>query len=74
MTEFDVIDLRGGAPGDKRTMSNHSPEAAASAILGEAVIRSGASRNLIAKVYFNNPDGNRNMVRFYRSVESVACA
>jgi hypothetical protein len=72
VTEFEVVDLRLGSNGERRTGSGHTAEQAATAVLGETVIRSGVPRNLIAKCYFWNEHGAKNMVRFYRSVENAA--
>lgn len=68
MTEFEVIDLRPGAVAGAQTIRGHTPGPIVAELLGEPVIRSGTPKNLVAKVYFRSSDGNRNMVRFYRTV------
>jgi hypothetical protein len=70
MTEFEIMDLRPG--GLRQVIRSHSPKTAVASALGEAVIRSGVTKNLVAKVYFINSQGDRNMVRFYRSAHAAA--
>ncbi len=72
MTEFEIVDLRTSAHGEKKVLAGHTPAVVATAVLGEPVIRSGTPQNLIAKVYFRSTDGERNMVRFYRPAENPA--
>ena len=72
MKEIEVIDLRPGSSATAQIVSGSTPSDAAARLLGEPVVRSGAPKNLIAKCYFVNETGGRNMVRFYRTVETAA--
>ncbi len=69
-TVYEIVDLRPG--GESQTVEGKSPVAVVAKALGEPVVRSGAPRNLVAKCYFDNGEGGRNMVRFYRTVETEA--
>ncbi|MDB5615410.1 MAG: hypothetical protein JWQ22_3063 [Devosia sp.] len=69
-TEFRVIDLGSGAEGKEETILSRSPEEAARRMLGEAVVRSGARRDLRAKVYWQYPGQPLSMVRLYSKVEN----
>lgn len=67
-----MIDLRSGSAVTRQIVLGASPSMAAARVLGEPVVRSGAARNLIAKAYFINEVGERNMVRLYRTVDTEA--
>jgi hypothetical protein len=72
MTEFEIVDVRPGADASRQIANGHAPDTVAASVLGEEVVRSGAPKRLIAKVYFLNASGDRNMVRFYRTAENAA--
>jgi hypothetical protein len=66
MHKYRVIDLRNPEiEHEERMVSAASPEAAARHFLGTEVVRSGARKNLIARVYWQNPNQPLNMVRLY---------
>lgn len=67
--QFRVVDLRSDLiDPDERVVEATSPEAAATAVLGLDVVRSGSKRDLVARVYWRLPDQPTNMVRLYRRV------
>ena len=67
---FRVLDLSGLASVQaEETVTAPSPEAAAALVLGVELVRSGAKKDLVAKVYWNGPESALNMVRLYRKVE-----
>ncbi|WP_158409498.1 hypothetical protein [Devosia psychrophila] len=55
-------------------MTASSPEAAARKALGIDLVRSGAKRDLRAKVYFQHPGQSLSMVRLYAKVAERAIA
>jgi len=69
MVEYQVIDLRGDliAPATM-TVEASSPEKAAEAALGICLVRSGARRDLKARVYWQTNGQPKNMVRLYSQV------
>lgn len=68
LNSYRVIDLI--APGQPEfEVKANSPELAARDALGEEVVRSGAKRDLRAKVYFQHPEQPVSMVRLYSKVE-----
>lgn len=69
MTEYRVIDLRGEviAP-EAVTVEASSPEKAAETVLGIHLVRSGARKDLKARVYWQNQGQPKNMVRLYSQV------
>lgn len=69
---YRVIDLRAeviDASGHVVDGVN-SPEAAAREVLQMDVVRSGARKDLVARVYWQTMGSPMNMVRLYRKVES----
>lgn len=67
---YRVLDLStGSAQQPEQTIQAKSPEAAASQVLGMDVVRSGAKRDLMARVYWQVAGRPLNMVRLYRRVD-----
>ncbi len=67
MKTYRVIDLRQeSAP--ETAIHAHTPEAAASSVLGVEVVRGGNRRALVAKVY-SDSDSGLSMVRLYSRAE-----
>lgn len=67
--EYRVIDLISGhADPVETTVVAFTPEAAASKLLGIEPVRSGARKDLVARVYWQPPGQPKNMVRLYRRV------
>lgn len=64
MREYRVIDCRSIVITPEHTISAASPEQAVADALGLKVIRGGPSRNLVARVYWDER-GMTNMVRLY---------
>lgn len=70
MNEYQVIDLRNGTiDPEPRTVTAKSPEKAGEDVLGMHLVRSGARKDLVARVYWQNPGQPKNMVRLYKPVE-----
>jgi len=65
-----VLDLsKGSTDHPEQTIQAKSPEAAASQVLGMDVVRSGAKRDLMARVYWQVSGRPLNMVRLYRRAD-----
>lgn len=63
---FQVVDLRGDEISAIVVVEGAtSPEEAARQVLGINVYRSGSRRDLVARVYWQNATGPKNMVRLY---------
>lgn len=73
MKEFEVVDLRDGTE-TRHVVQANSPEGAALVALGFHVTRSGSTRKLACKVYWEADPGTRNMVRLYRPVDHADVA
>jgi hypothetical protein len=74
MKSFRVVDLRQDALlGDTDIVVEgvQSPEAAARDVLGIQVVRSGAKRDLVAKVYWQPLGQPLTMVRLYAKTEEL---
>lgn len=69
MNQFRVIDLQTEAI-DPNEIVVHaaSPEDAARRALGADLVRSGAKRDLRARVYFTHPGAALSMVRLYARI------
>lgn len=65
---YRVLDLS-ATEQPEQTVQARSPEAAASQVLGMEVVRSGAKRDLMARVYWQVAGRPLNMVRLYRRVD-----
>lgn len=65
MTEFRVIDLRTELIAPEQKVQASSPEEAARMALGIDVHRSGAKKDLVARVYWQTLSAPPNMVRLY---------
>lgn len=73
MTEYSIIDLHNIlTSSDGVVVEATSPEKAAAALFGEELVRSGARRELRAKVYFQHPGQVRSMVRLYQKVAGAS--
>lgn len=69
MKEYRVIDLQTETiDPDPKTVTASGPEKAAEMVLGVLLIRSGAKKDLRARVYWQNSDQPMNMVRLYNKV------
>jgi hypothetical protein len=71
---FRVVDLRQDAPLEDTDIvveGVQSPEAAARDVLGIQVVRSGAKRDLVAKVYWQPLGQPLTMVRLYAKGEEA---
>lgn len=69
MIKYQVIDLRGDLiAAETTTVEASSPEKAAEAVLGIHLVRSGARKDLKARVYWQAPGQPKNMVRLYSQV------
>lgn len=69
MPEYRVIDLQTETiDPEPRIVQAPSPEKAAEIALGVKLVRSGARRELRARVYWDQADGIKNMVRLYSIV------
>ena len=68
--EFRVIDLRSDViePEPLIVQGARSPELAAQSVLGEELVRSGAKKDLVARVYWTSPGQPTSMVRLYSKV------
>lgn len=70
--EYRVVDLSTGSiDPEQRLVKASSPENAALEILGHELVRSGAKKDLAARVYWAETNGPTNMVRLYRKVDST---
>lgn len=70
MREFQVIDLRSNLINSETIkVRAATPELAAQEALGLHLVRSGAKKDLVARVYWQNPNEPKNMVRLYKQVE-----
>jgi hypothetical protein len=70
MNEYRVIDLQTETVDpEPKTVAASSPEKAAELALGLTLIRSGAKKDLRARVYFQHPGQPMSMVRLYSKVE-----
>ena len=66
MMEYRVIDLQTEViDPEPKTVSSSSPEKAAELVLGLDLVRSGAKRDLRARVYYQHPGQPVTMVRLY---------
>lgn len=63
--EFRVVNIQSN---DECRVSASTPEAAAQLVLGEKLVRSGAQRDLRAKVYWQEKDQPTSMCRLYAMV------
>lgn len=70
-TTYQVIDLRGGVIDAKKQPVEgvRSAEAAVAQALGLDVVRSGAKKDLVARVYWQTPGHPVSMVRFYTRLD-----
>lgn len=67
--EYRVIDLsKGAVDPNERIVAALSPQAAGQAVTGVELIRSGAKKDLIARVYWQVPGTPTNMVRLCQKV------
>lgn len=67
--EFRVVDLsKGIIDPNERIVAASSPEEAGQAVVGQELVRSGAKKDLMARVYWQLPGTPINMVRLYRKV------
>lgn len=71
VTTYEVIDLRGSVIEEKKQHVEgvKSPEAAVARSLGLDVVRSGAKKDLVARVYWQIPGHPINVVRFYTRLD-----
>lgn len=70
MHEFRVLDLtHEGEEQQQVVVKAASPEHAAKIALGTDLVRSGAKRDLRARVYFQHPGQSLSMVRLYTKVD-----
>jgi len=68
-TEYRVVDLEtGGIDPEPKTVRASSPEKAAEMALGLELVRSGAKRDLRARVYCQEAGQPLTMVRLYTKV------
>lgn len=66
MNQYRVIDLQTEVVDpEPKTVTAASPEAAAEMVLGLLLVRSGAKKDLRARVYFQNSGQPVSMVRLY---------
>lgn len=72
MPTYKIVDLRHGLiDADAKIVEGVStPEIAAETALGLHLVRSGAQKDLVARVYWQTPGSPTNMVRLYSKVES----
>ena len=71
MIQYSVIDLQAEIiDPEPKIVAASSPEKAAELILGVVLFRSGAHKDLRARVYWQVPGQPKNMVRLYSRVES----
>lgn len=69
MTEYQVIDLRSAIIDPEPIMIEAaSPEKAAEKALGIHLVRSGALKDLVARVYWQKTNEPKNMIRLYQQV------
>jgi hypothetical protein len=70
---YRVVDLRSAAidPADIIVNGAKTPEAAAEAALGVKLVRSGAKKDLVARVYWQPPGQPITMVRLYKLTSEV---
>ena len=71
MPSFRIIDLRTGIVEPEKQIEARTPEQAAENALGLKLVRSGHSRSLVCRVYWNDAN-NTNMVRLYTKVAQHA--
>jgi len=70
MTEYQVIDLRSETIDHEAIkVSASTPEHAAQEALGLHLVRSGAKKDLVARVYWQPQNQPKSMVRLYKQVE-----
>jgi hypothetical protein len=70
MHEFRVLDLSNGVEEPQQVVVKAaSPEHAAKIALGTDLVRSGAKRDLRARVYFQHSGQSLSMVRLYTKVD-----
>jgi hypothetical protein len=65
---FRVVDLRSEIAGISQMVEATTPEAAAIKALGVDVVRSGRTKDLVAKVYWQLPGQATNVVRLYQRI------
>lgn len=72
-TEYRVVDLRDAQSNSEHLIaSSKKPDLAAAEVLGVELVRSGAPKDLAAKVYWQRIEGEPiNVVRLYTKVEGV---
>jgi hypothetical protein len=70
LVDFRVVDVRSEIAGLSSVVEAATPEAAAIKALGVDVIRSGRTKDLVAKVYWQLPGHTANMVRLYQRSSS----
>lgn len=71
-TEYRVVDLRDAQNTTEKKVTGKSPEKAAKEVLGLELVRSGAPKDLAAKVYWQRvADEPINVVRLYKKVEET---
>ncbi|WEK05799.1 MAG: hypothetical protein P0Y65_05955 [Candidatus Devosia phytovorans] len=69
MTQYQVIDLRSAIIDPEPVkVEAGSPEKAAEKVLGIHLVRSGARKDLVARVYWQKTNEPKNMVRLYAQV------
>lgn len=67
LPQYRIVDLRAQTIKPDHTVEAHTPEAAATAALGEKAIRGGQNlKRLLCRVYWPDSNGQMNMVRLYR--------
>lgn len=72
MNEFRVIDLQTEIiDPEPRIIQAGTPEKAAELVLGVQLFRSGAKKDLRARVYWKQADGITNMVRLYKPADNA---
>lgn len=73
MPTFRIIDLRSDSPEAEHVVSDTSPESAAGAALGLALVRAGSPSRLVCKVYWQSAN-DTNMVRLYQALSDDAAS
>jgi hypothetical protein len=69
-TRFKIIDLRSSTVAEEVFVDGaKSPEDAVRRVLGFEPVRSGAKKDLAARVYWQLPGQPMNMVRLYNKVD-----
>jgi len=69
---FRILDLREDPPTEHVVEHATNPQKAGQLALGFPLVRSGARRNFVAKVYFEGDHGMTTMVRLYKAEASSA--